>query len=203
LCQYTIRANQIQRKKSTEKAEDLVHELRAAGIRAESDLRTIYNPGYKFNHWELKGVPIRLEIGPKDIENQCVILARRDTGSKDRVAWKDVVRVVALELEDMHKSLYNKAVKSQAGLVFKCKTWKEFLVALQKGGRAIAPWCGVVDCEMQVRERSGTESTATAAGLSGSAKSLCIPFDQPKEKPEVCFQCGNAAVNWTLFGRSY
>lgn len=186
-----------------DKIDEFVTALQNAGIRADSDMRTIYNPGWKYNHWELKGVPIRLEIGPKDIDTGKVVLVRRDTGEKISVEWKDVVGTCASLLDDIHTSMYNKAKQAAAPLVFQVETWPEFLDALQKGGRALVPWCNEVKCEEIVKDRSSEESLPTASGVSGSAKSLCIPYEQPQEKALKCFCCGNTAINWTLFGRSY
>jgi prolyl-tRNA synthetase len=186
-----------------DKCEELCVQLKNAGIRAESDLRSIYNPGWKFNHWELKGVPIRIEIGPKDFNASRVTLVRRDTLEKKQISWTDVVRSSVLELDAMHKSLFEKARSAATPLIFECETWEAFLDALSKGGRGLCPSCDETSCEMEVRERSGAESSATAAGLSGAAKSLCIPFTQPNKKPLNCFQCGKPAKCWTLFGRSY
>jgi prolyl-tRNA synthetase len=181
----------------------IVDQLKAAGIRAEADLRSTYNPGWKFNHWELKGVPIRLELGPKDYKAKQVTLARRDNGSKTPVPWSELLRTCVAELENIHQSMYDKAKAAANPLIFECNAWDEFLVALQKGGRGMCPSCDETECEMAIRERSGAEAEATASGQTGGAKSLCKPLVQPAKKPGKCFQCGKPAKVWTLFGRSY
>lgn len=186
------------------KINELADLLKKAGVRAECDLREVYNPGWKYNHWEVRGVPIRVEVGPRDLKNGQAVLVRRDDGSKKSVEFERFVENIIISMDEMHASMFKRAQDKANPLVFTVKTWSEFLVALTEGGRALCLWCNEVECEMDVRGRSGVESEATKAGLSGGAKSLCIPLEQP-ELPEnaTCFACAKKAVNWTMFGRSY
>jgi len=183
---------------------EIENDLNAVGIRVESDLRRIHSPGWKFAQWELKGVPLRIEIGPKNLRNKNADVVRRDNGERTKVDNDGIVSFCQKAVLDIHQSMYEKAKRTAAEKMLNVTTWNEFLLALNKDCRVLAPFCDTVDCELQVRERSGEECSVTLSGQSGAAKSLCTPFSQPPLAGGMkCFQCGNLAVNWTLFGRSY
>ncbi|CEO98090.1 unnamed protein product (mitochondrion) [Plasmodiophora brassicae] len=194
--------------------------LSEAGVRCETDLRTLYTPGWKYNHWELKGVPIRIEIGPQDLKKNQVTGCRRDSGRKFSLAHDNVVKGVMDMLETIqHDMLINAKAECDARIK-KCMTWAEFMVLLNQGNRVLVPFCEEEQCEDQVKERSRVESesveeddddsaaaladTGDFEKLTGSAKSLCIPFAQPDlPANSACFGCGQPAKSWTMFGRSY
>lgn len=111
-CGITAKTTDEQRKKLLDAVLDLEKELKDGGIRAVADTRDTYSPGYKFNDWELKGVPIRLEYGPKDIEKNQVVTVRRDTGEKESISLKDVASQIQTRLATMHQDMYNKAKKA-------------------------------------------------------------------------------------------
>lgn len=179
------------------KAEELKSALEAAGVRVVTDCRDNYTPGFKYNFWELRGVPIRLELGPKDMEAAAVVLARRDTGAKETVAWADVAARVPALLETIQTEMLASARQRYDACMDKATTWEAFMAALEARHMVLAPWADEPDVEEDVKKRS---TTPTAMG----AKTLCIPFEQP-ELPEgtLCFASGKPAKNWALWGRSY
>ncbi len=155
------------------------------------DDREGYNPGYKFNEYEMKGVPLRIEIGPKDLEKQSVTIARRDTGEKISIKIKDLEKEVPKMLEAMQKDLYKKAKKFLDESILKVKTWKEFEAGIKNKKFVLAPFCGKEDCEILIKNKSG------------GAGSRCIPFKQDNLNGEKCFQCGKKAEFWTYFAKAY
>lgn len=189
---------------------DVEQRLRNAGIRARADLRDNYNPGFKFNDWELRGVPVRLEIGPKDLQNKSVIAVRRDTGAKSTVALDALVEQVPSLLDTIHNDLLAKADAAFASHRKVVTTWDEFTPTLNEKNHIIIPWCEVEECEDAIKDRSARQALAgepqDERAPSMGAKSLCIPFDQSPYPPiegHTCPQCGRPAKRWTMFGRSY
>jgi len=180
-----------------DKADELKAQLERASVRVVTDYRDNYTPGWKYNYWELRGVPLRCEIGPKDMENGNVVLVRRDTGAKEAVAWSDLAARVPVLLETMQADLLAAATERQKASMAKATTWEEFMAALESKKMVLAPWCDEEEVEDDVKKRS---TTPTAAG----AKTLCIPFEQPDLPAGTpCFASGKPAKNWALWGRSY
>ncbi|KAK3036893.1 hypothetical protein RJ639_031511 [Escallonia herrerae] len=173
-----------------------VSTLCAAGFRAEADLRDNYSPGWKYSHWEMKGVPLRLEIGPKDLEKKQVRAVRRDNFAKTDIAIDGLGEKVEEMLDDIQQSLFDTAKLKRDACVVVAKTWGEFAEALGQKKLILAPWCDEEEVEKDVKART--------KGDMGAAKSLCSPFDQP-ELPEdtLCFASGKPAKKWTYWGRSY
>jgi len=204
------------------KGFEICEVLQNSGIRAHVDNRTLYNPGWKYNHWEMKGVPLRIEIGPKDMEANQVVICRRDNGAKEPVPMSNLVARANEFLEDIQKSLFEKACRERDTHMVNIKSWAEFVPALDGKNMVLAPWCLEKSCEDKIKERSAAESkeqdekskqTADVEGVSeeqvqfkltGAAKSLCIPFEQQALPANcACFACGAPAKKWALFGRSY
>uniref|UniRef100_A0A6B2L2B1 proline--tRNA ligase n=1 Tax=Arcella intermedia TaxID=1963864 RepID=A0A6B2L2B1_9EUKA len=190
------------------KCNEIVKLLVDAGIRAEADLRDNYKSGWKYNHWELKGVPVRVEIGQKDIEKAQVMAVRRDNSQKAVVPEANLVNDLKDTLINIQKSLFEKAKKLKDEHTKSAETWEQFLVHLNNKNIVKVPFCCTADCEGDVKVRSAAESKAQATDekfeLTGSAKSLCIPFEQDPLKPGTpCFACKKVAEAWTFFGRSY
>jgi len=194
--------------------------LKASGVRFEVDDRTNYTPGWKYNHWELKGVPLRLEIGPQDIAASQVRAVRRDTGEAVNISWDNIVNEVPKLLEQVQADMLAKARKNLDERTNICTNWEQFSAALDKRNLAMSTWCGVSDCEAAIKKRSGEQSkdeaevhqeghegvtaTANMEKLTGAAKSLNVPFAQPQlEESHCCIGCGSKATTWALFGRSY
>ncbi|MCM2324930.1 MAG: proline--tRNA ligase [Candidatus Woesearchaeota archaeon] len=153
------------------------------------DDREGYTPGWKFNEWELKGVPIRIELGPRDIENSQVVLVRRDTSEKITVNISDIGKSVGELLKDIQKNLFNKAKKQMDDITVRIKTKEEFMKAVEEKRWILAPFCGDSEKETKIKDDTGY-------------KTNCIPFKQSK-KLGKCFCCGNDAKFEVFFGRSF
>ena len=145
-------------------------------------------PGWKFTEWELKGVPLRIEIGPKDIEKGEVVLVRRDTKDKNDVKMEDLKDTVAKELGDIQQVLYNKAKKFRDEHTFEAKDYNDFKDKVENGW-VLIDWCGDAKCEAKIKE----DTTATMR---------CAPFDK-EGVPKKCAVCGGEGKMRALFARAY
>ena len=168
----------------------LAAKLEKKGVAVHLDNRVEYSPGWKFNEWEMKGIPIRIEIGPKDLEKKQAMVVRRDTGVKLAVPLGSLEKEIPALLEKIQQEMYLKASKLLQEGVVKVATTKDAEKQLALGKLVFAPWCGSIKCEEQFKEKTG-------------AKSLNAPFDQPKMKGESCFYCSEKATSWFYFGKSY
>jgi len=179
------------------KANEIESSLKAAGVKIKMDNRDNYTPGWKYNFWELRGVPLRIELGPKDMEKQTVFVARRDTGAKESIAWTDISTRVPALLEEIQKDMLASAKARFDACIERATNWDDFMAALDRKHMVLTPWADEMEIEEDVKKRSGM-------GIAGSAKTLCIPLEQP-ELPEgtLCFVSGKPAKNWALWGRSY
>mmetsp|Transcript_32826 Transcript_32826/g.93157 ORF Transcript_32826/g.93157 Transcript_32826/m.93157 type:complete len:545 (-) Transcript_32826:388-2022(-) len=186
-----------QRAALTERIEEMTKQLAGAGVRAQSDTRVNYTPGWKYNHWELKGVPIRLEVGQRDMDSGKAVLVRRDTGEKVFIEQATMLEEIQALLNTIQADMLARAREEHSTCVEKVTTWDEFMAALSRKRCVLAPWGDEEEIEEDIKKRSAT-------GDVMGAKSLCIPFDQP-DLPEgtLCFASGKPALNWGLFGRSY
>jgi len=191
-----------------QKALELGQLLKENGLRVEVDLRN-YKPGWKYNYWENKGVPIRIEIGGRDIENGGVTTSRRDKLDlpKAFISMDNICDDLKALLEDIHHNIFNKAKELSDSRRVRATNLEEFSAKLN-GNAVLVPFCETKDCEEFVKEYTEKNTLVSESDtkfeLTGKAKSLCIPFDQP-ELPEgtKCFACELAAKSWTYFGRSY
>ncbi len=181
-------------------AQKLRAELVDAGIRVKMDEREGSSPGFKFNDWEMRGVPLRLELGPKDVAKASVVLARRDRPGKEGksfVPQQGIAAAVAQMLEEIQKSLYDRALAFRKANTAEPVNYEEFKKAVEKGF-AFAWWCGNADCEAKIKE----ETKATMR---------CIPFDQtlggtvsaPAGGSGKCIYCGQPAKEKAVFARAY
>ena len=171
-----------------EKATELYKQLQ--GYRVELDIRDQYSPGYKFNYWEMKGVPIRLEIGPRDIENNQCILVRRDTLEKITVSLDNLNTEIGKLLDEIQVNMYNMAkeiVKNRTNIATNMEEFEKKINENQ--GYIKAMWCGEAECEDHIHRVTG-------------AKSRCIPFEQEKIS-ETCVVCGKPADKMVIWGRQY
>eukprot|EP00960_Hanusia_phi_P021775 644814-Hanusia_phi.AAC.2 len=193
------------------KAEELVEALRAAGIRVDIDTRSNYTAGWKYNHWEQKGVPIRLELGPKDLEKKQVRMVRRLDNSKEDVPLSVIVPKLKLELELIQHRMLQRAKEEHSTRTRTVMKWEEFVPALDAGCMALTPFCDEAEWEETAKKRSkeeklsaGGETEDERTAVSAAAKTLCIPFEQPP-LPEgtPCFISGKPAKCWVLWGRTY
>lgn len=197
------------RKSADSGAESKCHELaqllKAQGIRAQVDDRQNYTAGWKFNWWELKGVPLRLEVGPQDMARQSCCLVRRLEGARKDVPQSDVLSAVTAELGKIHSDMLAKATKERDDGIKQVTHWSEVMPLLKQKKLILAPWCETAESEIQIKHRTkeAMEDGAGASALTGAMKSLCIPSDQPMLAGSQCFFTGAPAKRWGLFGRSY
>lgn len=189
--------------------KDLESKLKSSGVRVTSDYRDNYSPGWKFSNWELKGVPVRLEVGPKDLANKSVLAVRRDTGEKVSIKLEELDTKLPELLDAIHENLYETAKAKFDNHRVMVHEWSDFVHQLNQKNVVVAPWCGVPECEDDIKDGSakkdnGEEFEVDEKAPSMGAKSLCIPFAQPTLKAGTkCVRCTRAAINYTMFGRSY
>lgn len=149
------------------------------------------SPGWKFSQYEMQGVPLRLEIGPKDIEKGQCVLVRRDNREKIFTPLEDLVPAVEKALDDLHHSLYEKALENLNAKTFTATSLEEFLdTAEHRPGFIKAMWCGDSACEDKLKE------------LTGGVKSRCIPFEE-EHLSDTCVCCGKPAKHMVYWGRQY
>jgi len=172
------------------KAEEIHEKLQGAGIASVLDDRREYTPGWKFNDWELKGVPVRVEIGPRDLKHGQVTLARRDTFEKITVKEDEVANAVLRLLDEIQNNLFDRAKKFLEEKITVVSNYEEFKEVLkEKGGFIKASWCLSPKCEEKIKEETG-------------ATIRLVPFE--KEKPiSNCIYCGEEAREVVYFAKSY
>ncbi|ODQ63804.1 proline-tRNA ligase [Nadsonia fulvescens var. elongata DSM 6958] len=209
-CGLTVKTTAEDRDAIMANAKSVEKALKAVGIRASADTRDNYSPGWKFANWELRGVPLRLELGPADLKKNQVMAVRRDTGEKIPMPIADLAIAVPALLETIHDDMYNRAKALFDSHIVKVDTWKEFITALNGKNVVLAPWCGEMACEEHIKEKSARkddgeeEEEEDEKAPSMGAKSLCVPFEQPELLEGTrCVCSGKLATKYTLFGRSY
>ncbi|MGI0049344.1 MAG: proline--tRNA ligase [Nitrososphaera sp.] len=172
------------------KAGEIESELKKAGIRAHMDGRDEYTSGWKFNEWEMKGVPLRINIGPRDIEKGQVEFVRRDTKEKmqgDRAKLVDTANSLLAKIQD---SLLARAKAFLDENISRPATYSEFKSIIEgRGGFVMAGWCGREECESKIKEETGTDIRV-------------LPFDQ-NDKPSKCIYCGQDSKKAAIFARAY
>jgi prolyl-tRNA synthetase len=185
------------------KANEIKKLLNEAGIRTHLDDRDNYKPGWKYNDWELKGIPLRLEVGPKDVAKEQYRTVRRVDGNVKSLAMADLVTGVKEILEEAHNVMFQNAEKKLVSNKSKAGDWEIFMDELNQMKYVETPWCCEPDCEKDVKLKSAEESDENSQ-LSGKAKTLCLPFGQ-EAVPEntICFNCDNLAKKYAIWGRSY
>lgn len=185
----------------------LTEKLEKTGLKVKADMRDTYSPGYKYNHWEMKGVPVRLEVGPRDVASGQVVAVRRDTGTKEPLETAKISELLPALLEKIQNDMFQRAKQVRDERLKIVENWKDFVPALDAKCLVLAPWCEEVKCEEQIKDRSAAASEPTDdKAPSMGAKTLCIPFDQGlagKSIGHKCINCDAKAKRWTLFGRSY
>ncbi|WP_273566155.1 proline--tRNA ligase [Maribacter halichondriae] len=174
----------------SEKVNPLVKELRAKGISVKFDNRDTHKPGFKFNEYELKGVPVRLAIGQRDMANGTFEVARRDTFEKETVPMGEVVAKIEFLMEDIQRNIFERAHNYREEHITPVETYEEFKEVLEsKGGFISAHWDGTVETENRIKE----ETKATIR---------CIPIDV-KEESGSCILTGKASPYRVLFAKAY
>lgn len=172
------------------RTNELFDQLKQAGVRVKVDDREGLSPGWKFNEYEMRGVPVRVELGPRDMENGQVVLVSRVTGEKRIISQDKFVEEVLRMLEDNHREMFRKAKEFMDAHTTSVDTLDEFKTYLNETrGFALAGWCGSDACEAQVKEETG-------------ATSRNIPFE-PAVTKSTCLCCGEPAKHTVVFGRAY
>lgn len=171
------------------KGKEVLQKLEKNGIRVVIDEREEYTPGWKFNEWELRGVPLRIEIGPKDIKEKQVVVARRDNFQKLAVKEKELEEKIFELLEDIQKNLFKKAKAFLKKKIAVVKDYEEFKKALKEGKFIKACWCGSSDCEDKIKLETG-------------ATIRVIPFRREKLFSN-CIYCGKEAKEVAYFAKAY
>ncbi|XP_073484462.1 bifunctional glutamate/proline--tRNA ligase isoform X1 [Aquarana catesbeiana] len=204
-CGITNTLAEADRDALLQKCNQYLKRLLNVDIRARTDLRDNYSPGWKFNHWELKGVPIRLEVGPRDMKSNQFVAVRRDTGEKLTIAEDQAETKLKDILEEIHTNLYSRALRDLTTHMVVTDSMEEFQNQLDTGKIVQIPFCGEIDCEDWIKKTTARDQDLEPGAPSMGAKSLCIPFKPLRElQPGTKCVCGkNPAKHYTLFGRSY
>ncbi|WP_448528822.1 proline--tRNA ligase [Raineya sp.] len=172
-----------------EACDNIAKMLRKQGISVKLDFRETQTPGFKFAEWEVKGVPVRLALGLRDLENQTIEVARRDTKTKTTIPLQDVESYVSNLLEQIQQSIYQKALEFREKNTFEVNTYEEFKEVMEKGGFALAHWDGTTETELKIKE----ETKATIR---------CIPLEVRKETGK-CIYSGNPSSQRVVFAQAY
>ena len=174
----------------SEKAEAMMKEMKLQGISVKYDKRTTHKPGWKFAEYELKGVPLRIAIGPRDLENGTVELARRDTLSKEIVDQENISDTITKLLDEIQEGLYTKALNFRDELITEVNDFEEFKDVLNtKGGFVSAHWDGTEETEEFIKNKT-------------KATIRCIPLDAKKEEGQ-CVLTGKKSIQRVLFAKAY
>lgn len=172
-----------------EKATEIYKQLKEK-YRVKIDTRDNYSNGYKFNDWEMRGVPVRIEIGPRDIENDVCVLVRRDTLEKVIVKLNKFPETLEKMLEDIQQNMYQECVKRNKQRTSVAMNMEEFIQKINENqGYIKTMWCGEEECENKIKEKTG-------------AHSRCIPFTQ-EYLSDTCVVCGKKAQKEVIWGRQY
>jgi prolyl-tRNA synthetase len=179
-----------QKKAIDEKVSELVKELKGAGVKVKYDDNENARPGWKFAEYELKGVPLRIGIGARDLANNVVEVARRDTKEKKSYPMEGLTQSITDLLNEIQKSIYEKAYSFREQNVTKADTWDEFVQLLdEKTGFISAHWDGTGETEDKIKELT-------------KATIRCIPLDNPQEEGR-CILTGKLSKERVLFARAY
>ncbi len=171
-----------------DKARDIYDRLNEIGLRVELDDRDTQSPGWKFNEWELKGVPVRIEIGPRDIENDQVVLVRRDNLDKTFVPMGELEDKTLSAIDEVQRGLLDKALKMREDRTTSAKDIDTFKEGVNRGF-VKAMWCGSNECEDKIKEETG-------------ATTRCIPFEE-EQIDDKCICCGEKAKHMVYFAKAY
>ncbi len=170
-----------------EKAKEIESMLVKMGIRAETDTRDM-SPGWKFNEWEMKGVPLRIEIGPRDIENNQAVLVRRDKNEKQFESIDSLTSIIPALLDTIQKDMYVKAKERRDSRIVEADSLDGILQGVENKNFVKAGWCGCRECEDKVKETA-----------SATARVMC----DEEGVPAVCAICGKPAKHKVIFARAY
>ena len=183
-----IYRNDEGKEKVLPKANEIKEKLESKDIRVHVDDRSELSPGYKFNDWELKGVPIRIEIGPKDIEKQSMVIAKRYNLEKSSLSFTEVEKISTI-LDEIQDDMLKNAKEEAKSNTIDISDYQEFKSKIEKGGFFNAPWCGKLECEEKIKEETGAEIRV-------------VPFGSENEN-QKCIYCQQKSVSVPIFARGY
>ena len=170
------------------KVEEIQNKLESKDIRVHVDDREGLSPGYKFNDWELKGVPLRIEIGPKDIENQKIVVAKRYNLEKIDLSFEEIEKIPII-LDEIQVEMLKKAKEQAQNNTLEITDYLEFKSKIEKGGFFNSPWCGKLECEDKIKEETGAEIRV-------------IPFNS-EDNTKECIYCKEPSTSIPIFARGY
>jgi len=210
-CGINSKTKESDDKLVNETCQKILSILNNANIPTEFDNRSNYRVGYKFNYWEMHGIPLRMEIGPIDVKNKTVRICRRDTGEKITIncdpenEWPEFCSTVHNYLEKIQLDMFARAQSEMISNISVCDCMENFISAITAKKMCLVPWCEDTDCENNTIEY--------CKKIGHTIKSLCIPFDQDLLKKLImdytekestkCFNCDNNCKSYTLFGCSF
>ena len=183
-----IYKNEEGKEKVLSKVEEIKKNLELKNVRVHTDDRSDLTPGYKFNDWELKGVPIRIEIGPKDIEKQSIVIAKRYNREKSSLGFAEIDKIPTI-LDEIQEQMLKKARQESVENTIDIADYSEFKSKIEKGGFLCSPWCGKIECEEKIKEETGAEIRV-------------IPFDS-KNTNEKCVFCQEQSIVIPIFAKGY
>ena len=208
----TAKTTDDNKQKLFQEIDNLEKTLKAVGVRVKADLRELYSPGWNFSHWELQGVPLRLEFGPKDSAAGIVTISRRDRGEKGQIRLLELETQVISMLETIQADLFDSADKTYRAHRKIITEWRQFVQALNAKNLCLIPHCLEAICEDEIKAMSARKNEVDvpedSRAPSMGAKGLCIPFEQPGGIVQGETKCTNPncerlAQKWVMFGRSY
>lgn len=170
-------------------------------IRLFLDDKKNVHPGYKFNHWELKGVPLRMEIGKKDFINKTVLIAIRRTLKKETISSENIGISIMKKLDQIQDEMYQKAKQDLSERTKQTNDWNEFITLLNTKNIIKIPFCGQIECEENIKQDTTIHKNGVV--VQQGAKSLCVPFQNNIIGKYSCLKCLKKCDRYTLFGRSY
>ncbi|MFB5621486.1 MAG: proline--tRNA ligase [Candidatus Nitrosomaritimum yanchengensis] len=180
--------NDEDKKRILDKADEIKQDLESKQIRIHIDDRKEMSPGFKFNDWEMKGVPLRIEIGPKDMDKQKILIAKRYNKEKTNLGFDEISKIEEI-LEEIQSKMLEKA-REQAKLnTVDITDYKEFKEKISIGGFFNAPWCGNQECEEKIKEETGADIRV-------------IPFDK-EDNTKNCIYCNEKSISIPIFARGY
>jgi prolyl-tRNA synthetase len=178
-----------QKKEGVLEAVDALQEKLSGVARVKTD-KTDKSPGFKFAEQEMRGIPLRLEVGPRDLENGEAVVVRRDTGDKQTVKLDELETLIPALLETIQKEMLERARAHRDAHTYTAENWEQFKEIIEtKPGFIKAMWCGDQACEDAIKEETG-------------ATTRCMPFEQ-EHISDTCVYCGKEAKKMVYFGRAY
>ena len=183
-----IYKNDEGKEKVLPKVEEIKKRLELKNVKVHTDDRSDLTPGYKFNDWELKGVPIRIEIGPKGIEKQSIVIAKRYNREKSSLGFTEIEKIPII-LDEIQEQMLKKARQESVENTIDIADYSEFKSKIEKGGFFCSPWCGKIECEDKIKDETGAEIRV-------------IPFDS-KNTNDKCVFCQEQSKVITIYAKGY